>query len=187
MVNKTLATLALITSTSSYGAIELGDPEQYWFEGALGANYAETVTKFGDGVTPQDETGYEAGVHAGLSVRRAINDHSSWGMGLDYDDANGETLLTFRVIDYRYDFSGWSLGFYGGVGRMEDEIPEYGYAVGIYGRVQQLVAGADLELSVGYRDKVARDKLLPDDPAIGGATEIFKDVTLGHVALVWAF
>ncbi|MED5526128.1 MAG: hypothetical protein VX447_15420 [Pseudomonadota bacterium] len=189
MVTKTLASTALaLASFISHQALAAENTSQdYWLEGGIGATYAKMTTKYGDNYTPYYYSGYKAGVHGSLGVRRPTSPDSSWGMQLDLDRTDGYWLATWRVFDYRYDFNYFSLGAYAGAARLYNKSPAYGYALGAYGRIPDLIAGAALDLSIGYRDKVARDKYYNGDPDIVTTTEIFRDVRMATLSLVWSF
>lgn len=190
MVTKTLlrsttAALALLMTHQAFAANDNG--EDYWLEGGVGINDAYMTTKYGDDFTPYYHSGHQINAHGSIGVRRPTSANSSWGMQLDMDRADGYWLATWRVLDYRYNFEHFSLGAYAGASRLYDKSPAYGYAVGVYGRIPDVIAGADLDLSIGYRDKVARDKYYNGDPAIVTTTEIFRDVEIGSLSLVWSF
>ena len=178
-------TVALLTSTLLFSSLAHAD---YQLELGAGINNAQTKLDIADNVTPVTSSGWKVGGHLHAGVQRPISAHSSWGMGLDLDSANGKTLVSFNALDYRYLFSDkYSVGAFVGGARLQDGIPAWGYSYGFYGRWQHALAGADLELKYHKARQVARDKLLPGDPQNTVTQEVFRTVTVLTVSLVWHF
>lgn len=178
-------TVALLTSVLLFSSLAHAD---YQLELGAGINNAQTKLDIADNVTPATSSDWKVGGHLHAGVQRPISAHSSWGMGLDLDSANGKTLVSFNALDYRYKLSDqFTLGAFLGGSRLQDGIPAWGYSGGFYGRWNDALAGADLELKYRHARQVARDKLLPGDPQNTVTQEIFRTVSVVSVSLVWPF
>jgi hypothetical protein len=79
---------------------------------------------------------------------------------------DGSTLIGVRAIDYRYRV-GEKLAFsvFAGAARYGVETAAYGYYGGLGAQWRNVVRGFDLNLDLRASDKIARDALLPSDPA----------------------
>jgi len=117
------------------------------------------------GVTPMQKTS-SVGPHVGVGVRRAVNSRSDLGVRVEMDDFDGMTALGVRAIDYRYRISRRvALGAYAGAMRLSAPTAAYGYYGGISAQVRDIMPRFDLTLDLRASDKIARDAVLPSDPA----------------------
>ena len=130
----------------------------------------------GDG-SPKTTTGWAAGGHAGIGARRAVSDRSDLGVRAEIDQIDGHALLSVRALDYRYRFrSPLSLSVFAGAARYDLATPAYGYYYGLGGQWRDVLPRFDLNLDLRFGDKIARDKVLPDDPPSDPRPDSFYDV-----------
>ena len=93
-----------------------------------------------------------------------------------------------RALDYRYRFSNpLALTAFAGAARYDLATPAYGYYIGAGAQWRNVVKGFDLNLDLKYADRVARDKLLPTDPASDPRPDSFYDVTAATLSLSYRF
>lgn len=117
------------------------------------------------GVTPIEKTS-TVGPHVGVGVRRAVTSRSDLGVRVEIDDFDGMTALGVRAIDYRYRFGHrLSVGAYAGAMRLDAPTAAYGYYGGISAQWRDVLPRVDLTLDLRASDKIARDTVLPSDPA----------------------
>jgi hypothetical protein len=117
------------------------------------------------GATPERDVS-TTGPHVALGVRGAVSQHSDIGTRIELDEIDGHTLLGVRAIDYRYRIGEkLALTAFGGAARYDVETAAYGYYGGVGAQWRNVVRGLDLSLDVRATDKIARDALLPSDPA----------------------
>ena len=117
------------------------------------------------GATPQREV-TTSGAHVALGVRRAVTDRSDIGTRVEFDTVDGLTMLGVRAIDYRYRLGEKAaLGVFVGAARYDAATAAYGYYGGIGATWRNIVRGIDLNLDLKATDKMARDAVLPEDPA----------------------
>lgn len=106
------------------------------------------------------------GPHLGVGARRSVSDRSDFGVRVEFDEIDGEAAIGVRAIDYRYRFRGnLAVGAFAGALRYEGPTPAYGYYGGINVQWRNLLPHLDLNLDLRATDKVARDTVLPSDPA----------------------
>jgi hypothetical protein len=117
------------------------------------------------GATPQRDVS-TTGPHVAIGVRGAISDHSDLGTRIELDEIDGSTLIGVRAIDYRYRV-GEKLAFtvFAGAARYGVDTAAYGYYGGIGAQWRNVLSGVDLGLDLRATDKIARDAVLPSDPA----------------------
>jgi hypothetical protein len=117
------------------------------------------------GATPeQDFT--TTGPHFAIGVRGAVSEHSDFGTRVELDEIDGSTLIGVRAIDYRYRVSEkGALSVFAGAARYGVATAAYGYYGGVGAQWRDIVSGVDLNLDLRASDKIARDALLPSDPA----------------------
>ena len=81
-------------------------------------------------------------------------------------EIDGSTLIGVRAIDYRYRVGEkLALSLFAGAARYGVATAAYGYYGGVGAQWRDVVSGVDLNLDVRASDKIARDALLPSDPA----------------------
>ncbi|GFE84014.1 hypothetical protein GCM10011487_60140 [Steroidobacter agaridevorans] len=131
----------------------------------------------GDG-SPNETTSMELTPHIGIGARRAVSSRSDLGVRMEFDRIDDHMLLAVRALDYRYRTRG-PLAFSGflGAARYDLATPAYGYYLGAGVQWQNLLPNVDVGLDLRYADKVARDKLLPTDPASTPRPDSFYDIT----------
>ncbi len=117
------------------------------------------------GLTPQREVS-TTGPHVAIGVRGAVSRRSDIGTRIELDEIDGRTLIGVRAVDYRYRIGEkLALTAFAGAARYDAETAAYGYYGGIGAQWRDVVSGFDLSLDLRATDKIARDALLPTDPA----------------------
>jgi hypothetical protein len=141
-----------------------------------GVNVNEVTVDTGRNV-PRTKTGYTVAPHFAIGARRAVSGRSDLGVRVEVDDIDGSLLLGFRALDYRYRFAGpLAIGAFIGAARYDLATPAYGIYGGMGAQWRDVFAGWDLGMDLRYASKVARDRLLPEDPADPRA-DLFYDVS----------
>lgn len=121
-------------------------------------------------------TDVELAPHFGVGARRAVSDTSDIGARIELDEFDGESFLAVRAIDYRYRFANrFALTGFLGAARYDLATAAYGYYMGIGGQWRNVAKHWDLSLDLRYGHKVARDRLLPDEP-VGPRPDSFFDI-----------
>lgn len=153
-----------------------------------GFSYSKVTTRFGGSTIPADRSDYQLGAHFGAGIHR-LNDNWRYGIRLQFDQMDDFTMISLRPLDFEYLLTPqWSVGMFGGVRRLDLDIPAYGYVVGGGARYRDLFTrGLDLVVDASYGDKIARDKVLPGDPPINEQAEIFYDIFGTQLYLSWRF
>lgn len=130
------------------------------------------------GDVPRTTSSVAYGYHLGVGARRFVSDHSDLGARIEADNVQGHSLLGVRAIDYRYRFrTPLALGLFIGAARYNLATPAYGIYVGAGLQYRNLLPGWDLGVDVRYADNVARDHLLPSDPAtVGPHNDSFHNI-----------
>jgi hypothetical protein len=89
-----------------------------------------------------------------------------------------------RALDYRYRFRNpLALSLFAGAARLDLATPAYGYYYGAGVQWRNLMRNMDASLDFRYGDKIARDKLLPSDPASTLRPDSFYDLTGATLSL----
>lgn len=131
-----------------------------------GINASQVEFYPSDGGLSPDEKTSSVGPHVGVGVRRAVTSRSDLGVRVEMDDLDGMTALGVRAIDYRYRLNRrFSVGAYAGAMRLDAPTAAYGYYGGINAQLSDVFPRFDLTLDVRASDKIARDAVLPSDPA----------------------
>jgi hypothetical protein len=100
-----------------------------------------------------------------IGARRAVSERSDLGVRAEFDDIDGDVLLSVRALDYRYRFHNpLAVSVFLGASRLDLATPAYGYYYGAGVQWRNLLPNIDVGLDLRYGDKIARDKLLPSDP-----------------------
>lgn len=109
----------------------------------------------------------ESGTHFGLGARRPVSANSDLGVRAELDRADGNSLLSLRLLDYRYRFNRHiaANGFFG-VGRYQLVLPAHGYYMGAGAQYMDLVPGWDVSMDYRHYEKMGRDKVLASDPPV---------------------
>ena len=106
------------------------------------------------------------GPHAAIGVRRMVSSKSDLGVRVEFDHVDGNSLIGVRAIDYRRRIGEkFAVNAFAGAVRYAAATAAYGYYGGVGAQWRNLLPGIDLNLEVRGTDKVARDRLLADDPA----------------------
>ncbi len=103
----------------------------------------------------------------------------SIGTKLEVQNVADHMLTSVRAIDYQLQINEeWTVNAFLGAGRYEFRSPAYGYLAGFgaYYRPAMLT-NIGFAIEGQYYDKLARDKIHPDDPPIiGSASDSFFDI-----------
>jgi hypothetical protein len=142
-----------------------------------GVNASNVLIRLGDGSDKQ-QTSTKIAPHIGIGARREVSSNSDLGVRLEVDEINDSTLLAVRALDYRYRFNNpLALSVFLGAARYDLATPAYGYYVGGGLQWRNLFNHVDVGVDYRYADKVARDKLLPSDPAPLPRPDEFYDIS----------
>ncbi len=126
--------------------------------------------------------------HLGLGARRTVSDRSDLGARLELDQVDGHTLLSVRAIDYRYRFeTPLALSVFVGASRYDVATPAYGLYYGAGVQWRDLRPGWDIGIDVSNAKKVARDHLLPGDPATALRPDSFYTIDSYRLVLTKRF
>ena len=101
----------------------------------------------------------------GFALNKRVGEQSLLGTKIEFQRVDGSLLTAFRAIDYRYIIDGqWQVGAYIGAARYDFRSPAYGYTLG-FGAFYQPTHWQNWSLGteVQFMDKMARDKIHPDD------------------------
>ncbi len=148
-----------------------------------GINYSRLQIRLGDD-TPKRTEDLGIAPHFAIGARRAVSERSDLGVRAEIDDLDGDLLFSVRALDYRYRFRNpLALSLFLGASRLDLATPAYGYYYGAGVQWRNLLRGIDLNLDVRYADKIARDKLLPTDPASLPRPDSFYDLTGATLSL----
>ncbi len=116
-------------------------------------------------LTPQRKVS-TTGPHVAIGVRGAVSGRSDIGTRIELDDVDGRTMIGVRAVDYRYRIGEkLALTAFAGAARYDAETAAYGYYGGFGAQWRDVIRGFDLSLDLRATDKVARDAVLPTDPA----------------------
>lgn len=154
-----------------------------------GVNISKVQIELGDGVGDRKrKTSSEVAPHIGFGARRAVSAHNDLGVRVELDRVNDELLLSVRALDYRYRFDNpLALTAFVGAARYDLATPAYGYYIGAGAQWRDVMPHLDVSVDVRYMDKMARDKVLPTDPASTLRPDSFYDVSGATVSLSYRF
>jgi hypothetical protein len=126
---------------------------------------------------PRYKTERKTEPHFALGARRAVSDHSDFGVRVEYDEVNSRSLIGVRALDYRYRIGGHlAVSGFVGAARYDLETPAYGVYLGTGLQWRNLLPGWDIGADFRYATKVARDHLLSTDPQ-STRPDSFYDIT----------
>lgn len=152
-----------------------------------GVAASDVTIRLGDG-SPKQKTSMELTPHIGIGARRSVSSRSDLGVRAELDRIDDHMLLAVRAIDYRYrTFGPLAFSAFLGAARYDLATPAYGYYLGAGAQWRNILPGFDLGLDWRYADKVARDKLLPTDPADTLRPDAFYDITSYALSLSYRF
>jgi hypothetical protein len=132
---------------------------------SAGADYYRTLINLNVAAYPRYYTKYTAGPYVALGARRRVSRHQDLGVAVEADDLSGRTLLSVRMLDYRYRFDGpIAFNVFAGASRYPQGTPAYGAYVGGGLQWRNVLPGWDV--GVDYREVLyaERERDLPTDP-----------------------
>lgn len=137
-----------------------------------------------DGDFSSGDVGYHFGVGA---YRNSPESPWIYGVKLEAQDVIGNNLFSLRAIDIGYRFTP-KITFNGflGAARFDLTTPATGWRIGLGGRYWYSDHWA-LAAEFTFGDKLARDKVLPEENPGIGSPDIFYDVTQLSVHLKYKF
>ena len=150
------------------------DSVEYFID--AGSSASRVRVEIADG-SPKYVTEVAYAPHVGIGARRAVSDRSDLGARIEFDRIEDESMIAVRALDYRYRFNRHTaFTAFAGAARYSLATPAFGYYLGAGAQWRNVFPSFDLNLDVRYGDKLARDKLLPSDPAIEPRPDMFFDV-----------
>lgn len=161
----------------SGGSEEGADSTQVFVD--VGASYGNAKKIFGVDI-PVERTDSEVNPHIAVGARRAVSRRTDFGVRMELDRLDGESLISLRALDYRFRWTP-KLAFnaFFGVGRYDFGLPSYGYYWGAGAQLMDVLPGWDLSLDLRQYDKLGRDKTLPNDPpSTPDRTRLFFDAEM---------
>jgi hypothetical protein len=127
--------------------------------------------------TPRVSTGVGFGPHLTLGARRAASEHQDLGAALEADDVHGVSLLSARIVDYRYRFDNpLALNVFLGAARYAALTPAYGFYYGAGLQWRNILPHWDVGIDFRYASKVDRVK---PPPTPQGQPYGYYDITFG--------
>jgi hypothetical protein len=144
-----------------------------WFVDA-GVNVNQVRVDLGP-PNPVTKSPVGVGAHFGVGARRAVSQNNDLGVRLELDGVQGHSLIGVRAIDYRYRLTDrFALGLFAGVDRYDLATPAYSLYGGVGAQWRNVVPAWDLGLDFRYGQNIARDKVLPTDPAANRPDSFYK-------------
>jgi hypothetical protein len=137
-----------------------------------------------DNQIPVVTTSLDFSPRLGIGARRRVSDRSDLGARLEVSKVNDISLVAVRALDYRYRFRNDRLALSGflGAARYDLDTVAQGLYAGIGAQWRDVLPGWDVDFDLSCAFKVARDDLLPSDPA-GGRPDSFYDIYGATLAL----
>jgi hypothetical protein len=130
--------------------------------------------------TPRVSSGVGFGPHLTIGARRAASEHQDLGAALEADDVHGVSLLSARIIDYRYRFNNpLALNLFLGAARYAAATPAYGFYYGAGLQWRNVLPHWDVGIDFRYASKVDRIRSLPSDPQGGYRPDAYYDISYG--------
>jgi capsule assembly protein Wzi len=130
--------------------------------------------------TPRINSGLAAGPHIALGARRAVSEHQDLGVAFEGDDVHGVSLISARIVDYRYRFDNpLAINLFGGAARYAAATPAYGFYFGGGLQWRNILPHWDIGIDYRYATKVDRLRSLPTDPQGGYRPDAYYDISLG--------
>lgn len=149
------------------------DSVEYFVD--AGGSVVKMRIEIADG-RPVEMTGLSFAPHVGVGARRAVSDRSDLGARLELDQVDGELLLAVRALDYRYRWGRhFAMTGFLGAARYDLATPAFGYYIGAGAQWRGIADNWDLNFDLRFGDKIARDKVLPTDPAPAPRPDMFYD------------
>jgi len=163
--------------------------DSFLYSAALGVSQNKVKTLLEGGDRPAASTSdWRTGPFIGLGVHGVYSGNHELGLTVSYSTADGDALWAFRPFDYRYAlFDQIRLKAFFGVARYDQATAAHGYYLGTGVEWRPKAWPIGLHVEAAYGDKLARDRVLPDDPPSVGTPEIFYDLYLVNTYLTWYF
>jgi hypothetical protein len=133
-------------------------------------------------VTPRVSSGVGFGPHLMIGARRAVSEHQDLGAGFEADDIHGDSLVGFRIIDYRYRFDNpLAVNLFAGAARYALATPAYGFYFGGGLQWRNILPHWDLGFDYRYATKVDRLRVPPGEPGetVGFRPDEYYDISMG--------
>ncbi|HEY6515938.1 MAG TPA: capsule assembly Wzi family protein [Steroidobacteraceae bacterium] len=133
---------------------------------SAGADYYRTLINLNLQAYPRYYTKSTAGPYVAVGARRRVSTHQDLGVALEADDISGRTLLSVRMLDYRYRLNiPLAFNAFVGASRYAQATPAYGVYVGAGLQWRNVLPGWDV--GVDYRTVLyaQRERDLATDPA----------------------
>lgn len=154
-------------------------PEGTEFHVDLGAVASSVVADITSN-TPRVNSGVGFGPHLTIGARRAASEHQDVGAALEADGVHGLSLISARIVDYRYRFSNpLALNLFLGAARYAAPTPAYGFYYGAGLQWRNILPKWDVGIDFRYASKVDRIRTLPSDPQGGYRPDAYYDISLG--------
>jgi hypothetical protein len=134
--------------------------------------------------TPRVSSGVGAGPSLTIGARRMVSEHQDFGAALEADDIHGVSLLSARIIDYRWRFHNpLAVNVFLGASRYAAATPAYGFYYGAGLQWRDLLPHWDLGFDYRYAAKVDRLRTQPSDPpeSIGYRPDAYYDVSMARL------
>ena len=129
--------------------------------------------------TPRINSGTAYGPHLALGARRAVSEHQDLGAAVEADDIQGLSLVSARLLDYRYRFTGpLAVNVFAGAARYATPTPAYGIYYGAGFQWRSIVPHWDLGIDYRYGNKLDRLRTLPSDPQGGYRPDAYYDISM---------
>jgi len=152
-----------------------------WFVDA-GVNVNQVRIDLGP-LNPVTKSPVGVGAHFGLGARRTVSPNNDLGVRLELDGVQGHSLIGVRAIDYRYRLTErFALGLFAGVDRYDLDTPAYSLYGGVGAQWRNVLPAWDIGVDFRYGQNIARDKVLPTDPAANRPDSFYK-ITSGVLYL----
>ena len=150
------------------------DRTEYFVD--AGGSATRVRIELADG-SPKYVTPFGYAPHLAVGARRAVSENSDLGARIEFDTIEDAGLIAVRALDYRYRFKRHlAASFFAGAARYDQATPAFGYYGGIGMQWRDIAKHLDAGVDVRYGDKLARDKLLPTDPATTPRPDLFYDL-----------
>ncbi len=116
----------------------------------------------------------ELGTFFGFAVDKKLTNNQQAnsayiGTKIEFHQIDGNILTTVRALDYKQHINEeWLWGAFVGGARYDFRSPAYGYTFGggLFYRPESFVGNWGAAIELQYLDKLARDKIHPDDPSV---------------------
>jgi hypothetical protein len=106
-----------------------------------------------------------------------VSEHQDLGAAIDADDVHGVSLLSARIVDYRYRFgTPLALNLFLGASRYAALTPAYGFYFGAGLQWRNVLPHWDVGIDFRYADHL--DRVNPAPPP-GGQPYGYFDIALG--------